>query len=100
MRFSKLNTKEQSSWKMTDIASKEPYIDGFEVTGNFSRKREKSKEVDSEFCITFAKDTWNKNFPRPISNSTYFSAMKTRPLVNSSKIYPNSFIASRNSILR
>lgn len=99
-RFAKEMCKDDSSWKITDISSKEPYIDGFEVTGNLSRKREKNKELQSDFCASFARDTWNKNFPRPISNSTYFSVLKSKSLIKSSKLYPKSFEASKNSLIQ
>lgn len=62
------------------------------------RKREKSKEVDETFCSTFAKDTWNKLFPRPVTNSTYVSEAKSRSLMKSSKLYPNSFEVSKGNL--
>ena len=75
---------------MMDISSNEPYIDGFEITGSFLRKREKSKESSNEFHATFANDTWNKNFPRPVSNLNFNSVLQTRPLIKLSKMYPKS----------
>jgi hypothetical protein len=91
LRYSSSSKKIESQSKITEISTNDPYIDGFEVIGDLSRQRNKSKEIRNDFCSTSTKDPWSTIFPKPVSNSNYYSMLRSDPLIKSSKIYPNSF---------
>ncbi|OMJ68783.1 hypothetical protein SteCoe_33671 [Stentor coeruleus] len=97
-RFTKLLSKDQTPWKLPEPIKGEPYLESYKITENMLRKREKSKEIDETFCSTFNKDTWNKLFPRPVTNSTYVSEAKSRTFMKLSKLYPNSFETSKGNL--
>jgi hypothetical protein len=59
--FVKSFGKGQSAWATSKIYDGEKYVDGFAVTGDLSKKREKRKEVNTlDFALTSPKDPWRQ----------------------------------------
>lgn len=58
--FVKGYDKQSTAWSTPPVYESARYIDGFAVTGDLSKKREKSKEVNpTDFALTSPKDPWS-----------------------------------------
>jgi len=58
--FVKGYDKQSTAWATPPVYESERYIDGFAVTGDLSKKREKAKEVNpTDFALTSPKDPWS-----------------------------------------
>lgn len=56
-RFTKRFKSDEAPWNSVINFSEDKYIDGYEVIGDITRKREKSKEPTDPFVPTDSKDT-------------------------------------------
>ncbi|CAG9332357.1 unnamed protein product [Blepharisma stoltei] len=106
-RFAKRFQSNEAPWPSIRNHSEDKYIEGYEVLGDITRKRDKSKEPAEPFLPTDVKDTWNKTFYPQTSlrnfNSTqrFSSAFPENSITNAKvKLYPNSASDSINQSFR
>lgn len=88
MKFIHSNTNTLS--KFTPLNIDDIYIDGYEVIGDVSRKRNKKLEIAGDFKPNNSKDVWNKLFKPFVSNCNFSSKSQLKAATSAKKLYPNS----------
>lgn len=63
-------------------------MEGFEVLGDVSRKRDKSKEIANGFLPNTTKNTWEKTFKPVDTNSNFYSKLRSELAEVPQKTYP------------
>jgi hypothetical protein len=52
--------RQAAAWPLVSNYASEPYIDGFGVTGDLDRKRDKDKEIAKPFVASSSREVWEK----------------------------------------